>query len=515
MGSLTTTASAVIRSTLDNNNKVIPAFLLLERSRCAVLTNSVGGTNSLGIQILAIPSADQPGTIHVDSTADHSTGGSEKCGGNAENSVAVYGTPLSSGKPSVFLHPAPVSGEDGLLYVVASPAARAAKSFTDGINVPPQPAEVVSRAPVDDEFEDSANPAITSLHARARSSLNEVISVDAPDDGWKRLNCDLDPFDPTATDPDRTKWYVQCDEYVAIRTTIDDAATALGQTPTTIVFSGDVKVDGGATLDFTTTAGDIAEVAVKGKINTDGSLRFGSRIERIYIGGATANNAASLAVGNNGDLRIRATGLATRDDTVDPPGVTTVCPLDPQPGSKAELVVFGDDGPNFTSAGSMAMCNTTVYLAGDLRDAPFAKRITTSGANCSSELPCPSIGNVADDGYFVVTGPGNPANEKFVDWTAPNETDLPPGTPRGLEDLLFWSESSQTSSVKSNANLVTQGIFVGPNMRVEFQSPARGDPRNAQFIARSLALLQGSLYMLPNPNDSTPIPAPGSFTIIR
>lgn len=519
---LTTSQSAVIRATIDPDQSVVPSFLILERSRCGALTNSASGSGSFGIQVRGIPSSDQPGTIHVDSTADLASG-SDKCSGNAANSVAVYGTTLSSGDPSIFLHPAPMSGELGLLYAVAGndgscgmgsdATCPAAKSVPDGINLAPQTAGVISRAPLDEEFnEPTANPAITDLHARARTALDTTVTSDTIGDGWRRLDCALDPLD--ATDTDITNWYVRCDTYGGGSAPIDNRATAFGVTPGRIVFDGGLNVPGGSTLSFSTTvAGDIAEVSVKRKVSAEGSLQFGTGIQRIYIGGADTASTASaspIAVGNNGDIRIRTNSLATFNSVTNE--VDTVCPTGAEPG-QAEFVVFGDDAA-FTSSGALAMCNTTVYLAGNFRSLPYTKQIKTYGGDCTAELPCPKlVSNAADAGYFVLQGPGS--SDKYVDWTAPNTTSGPPPSPRGLEDLLFWSESSGKSEVKSGAEVLTQGVFVGPSMNVEFRSPALGSPRNAQFIARRLDLKQGTLNMQPSPNDSTPIFIPGSFTIIR
>lgn len=497
VGSLTTSASAVVRSTLDSNNTIIPAFLVLERFKCDALSNSANGADSYGIQILGIPSTDQPGTIHVDSAANSG------CGGGAANSVAVYGTPLSSGDPSIFLHPAPVSGDPGTLYVVAT--TNPAKSVPDGINTSPQPGDVVSRAPLNEEFASLANPAVQGVHGGARTALATDITSDVVGDGWKRLGCSLEELAPLDTDDE--KWYVRCDSYSAVVGQVEATATLLGATPERIVFDGDVAVATGEVLDFATTiAGDTAEVTIKGKLSVAGAIKFGPLVENVYVGGGetykAGKNESSVSI--SGSLQIRSTSLPT---IADDGTVSTVCPTAPQVG-RAEFAVFGDDGPNLDVSGNLAMCNTMVYLGGATSGHPFAPQSTTSGGGCSVELPCPKVGsNVATAGYFELTG--------LVDWTAPHATAGTPPSPRGIEDLLFWSESDATADVKAGAKVVTQGIFVGPNLNVEFRSPALGEPRNAQFIARRLELLQGTLYMLPNPNDSTPIPAPGSFAIIR
>ncbi|MCO8126335.1 pilus assembly protein TadG-related protein [Acidimicrobiia bacterium EGI L10123] len=499
VGSLTTSANAVIRSTLDNDNKIIPAFLILERSDCDALGTSANGADVGGIQILGIPSTDQPGTIHVDTTANSG------CNGNAANSVAVYGKPLSSGGPSIHLHPSPSTGVEGLLYVVAT--SNAAKEVPGGVNATPQPGDVVSRVPVDEEFNSTANPAVTDLHSRARAAASITVSSDTVGDGWKRLDCDLNAFDDA--DTDAANWYIRCDTYDDTTGRIDDVASVLG-TPNRIVFDGDVKVPNGQSLSFTTAAiGDVAEVTIRGKLSVAGGIDFGTRVERIYVGGIdgydnSMKNSSSFTVANTGSVRIRSNSLPT---LAVGGSVNTVCPTGAQSGW-AELAIFGDDGPNLDSAGNMAMCNTMVYTAGDTLSSGYQVQQTINGGNCSTDEPCPKkTGNIADAGRLEFNG--------VVDWTAPNTTSGVPPSPRGLEDLLFWSEGSGTTDLKAGAKVVTQGIFFGPSMNVEFRSPAVSSPRNAQFIARRLRQNQGTLYMLPNPNDSTPIPAPGSFSIIR
>jgi hypothetical protein len=103
----------------------------------------------------------------------------------------------------------------------------------------------------------------------------------------------------------------------------------------------------------------------------------------------------------------------------------------------------------------------------------------------------------------------------YVEWTAPNQLSTVADAANPFEDLAYWSESSDLSEIKSGGVMRTAGIFFSPNASVAFRSPAIGSPRNAQFVARTLQLLQGTLTMQPVSSDAVRVPLPGGYGLIR
>ena len=86
----------------------------------------------------------------------------------------------------------------------------------------------------------------------------------------------------------------------------------------------------------------------------------------------------------------------------------------------------------------------------------------------------------------------------------------------GLEDLALWTETWSTTEMKSGAAVLrAKGVFFLPNSRAEMRAPAAAIPQDAQFIARTLRLLQGSLRMQPTPANAVRIPVLTGLGLVR
>ena len=186
--SIHSSASAVVRGTIEPGGEAVPAFLILERYKCGALGNSVGGASE-GIVVEA--DGDQAGYIHVDSDATGAV--PTYCSNSTTNAggVTTYASPLPSGDPSLTVESA---GDSlGVLSIVAT-GSRAA--YGGGFNVTPtEGADVISRSPVDEVFEDSAgdNSALVPLHAASYSDVSSTANLGLDSPSWVELGCDLAP----------------------------------------------------------------------------------------------------------------------------------------------------------------------------------------------------------------------------------------------------------------------------------------------------------------------------------
>lgn len=461
---LTTQVQAVVRSGPEDPGGEVapPAFLLLERTDCGVLGNSAGGAGNEGIVVEA--NGVLPGVIHVDSNA------TTNCSGTTQSAYAIYGSPLSSGQPSIKAHagatqPDGSPGRSGIIESLATNG-KGGATFPGGLSTAPTTAsQIVSRRPIDARYNGSASPAITDLHAAASAAVR---STGTPV-GFATMGCN----DPV---PVATKVFVNCASFNATR-------VFLGVTHVT--FSGEVSLKMSNVASFPTAT----DIVVRGRLDIPQGRLSAPVVTRFYVGGGVAvSNGSGLAV--NAPNEFGCVGRTA-----------------PAWTNTARLAIFGGD-PALDLAGSAAFCQTTVYLGGPSSLAAYTVQQTTSGGTCSTTLPCAKdSGNVATGARFAVSG--------TVKWTAPNQYTATTPPTQGLEDLGYWTEGAGLSEVRSGGTLETSGVFVAPNGRLEMRSPATGSPRDAQFVARSLFLFQGTLRMRPSPNDSFNLRIPGAVVLIR
>lgn len=497
--------SAVVKGALEDGGRIVPAFLILERYKCGALGNSVGG-DSLGIFVQA--SATQSGRIHVDSDASGAIPTDCANSTTSAGGVTTWATPLPSGGTSLTLE-ALNAANPGILSIVASPPRDAGGG---GINVDPTQGVVVSRSPVDDVFNDSDNPAIDAMHAAAHPWVASTINLGTTDtaltsaEDWLELDCDLAPTIADIVDVAEENWFVNCPGgYTPASATAITSPTGHADlvAPTRIVFSDSVNVPNGAELN----AAGVELLVVRDQFSSSGDTVLPD-VEHFYV-----RDGVSVS----GSLRVGTSGLPAPDGD----GVDTVCDSESPHDESIEMVVFFDStipsARAMTISGDAALCETTVYLAGPSSRSAFQEQwdTTTSAYGCEPDYPCPASVTVVSNARWRISG--------LVEWTAPNRYydgapdpwANPAPTARGREDLMFWSEAERVSEVASGGTLVSTGVFVGPNMRVEMRSPADAEPANAQFIARQLFLFQGTLNMLPQPNDTIDVPEPGSYSLIR
>jgi hypothetical protein len=459
-----------------------PAFLMLERVACSVLWESTGSqTNppSRGLRVLYSPAQGstpaQPGIIHVDS---HGTGsGCDKNGSCTSKANWVVNSSDSS-FPKIVAEDAP-DGTKGIVAIKAmdpavNGAAACAVPPAFGVSPAPTTARIVSRKPVDDKYNTSPTT-ITQLHTDAYSAVN-LTAATAPAAGYTVVNTCGNGIS-AALMATIGKVFVNCAGTFSPQ---GSSSTVNFSAATEIVFPGQVSLDGGDAL-------------------------FLPVATRVYIGGSSSDS--SLTVANNAILGINSVTFA--DDAT---ATTNAC--DGRTGER-RLVVFGgiSGKPALSLSGRTALCATMVYLAGPKTQSAYALHALTGGsphASCTVSLPCPATTGPAG-AYFTVSGSG-----ATVRWVAPNQTAAQPAPgSQGVEDLALWTESSGLTEVKSNGELIANGVFFLPNASMEVRAPSLPTPRDAQFIARTLGLLQGFFQMQPTPGNVVQVPELGGIGLVR
>ena len=448
-----THASAVVRGGTVAGQDKVPAFLILARTQCRVLTNSAGGAGNLGI-IVGAPTADQGGSIRTDTDTS-------QCGGNSTD-YGIFGDPLSGGGTSITVEDA-ANGALGAIesYAVTVGSGRAAAQYPGGISHPATASGITSRQPVDDRYNPSTRPAVSQLHDQARSRVMWSAAT-AIANGYTVLGCG----DVTGTWVD-TRVFVDCGSWSPDDVRLPNA--------TDVVANGQIGVANNKLLHLPV----VERFYVRGCPGCTGGNFFG-----VSVAGELYVNTGAEPIGGASCANREGPGAG---------GANT---------NTTRLVIFGSP---FEISGQAYLCQTTVYLAAD-RASYTRESDELSLPNCTATKPCP-VSTGAPGSYINVFG--------FADWQAPNQTSVAPSATQPLEDLALWTETSDVTEVKSGGVMLTTGVFFAPNARMEFRSPASGLPRNAQMIVASFQLLQGTLRLAPAPSDAVSVESSGELGLIR
>jgi hypothetical protein len=473
----TVTAEATARGTVEVDPHATPAFLILERTACNALTNSVGGS-SQGIIVRAPVGGDDdmPGLLHIDSSATGSN-----CSGS---SYALMAGSLPDGTPSVKVYDAP-DGSPGLITIYAlrsGNAARAFHQYPQGISHEPTAGRGWARGPMDDNYNPPGAPAISELHTTARQA---VMATGSPGPDFTTVST----CSGTVSNP-ATKIYVDCASIGGIV----DFPNA-----TEVVFRGSVSIGNNQSL----TLPAATRVVVRGQLAAPQGAIVMRAVQRLYVrNGIDTSPSGTLAI--NSTRPDKRLGEENEADCVG--GLS----------NEVRVAIFG--GTNSSKAlslgGNAALCATAVYIAGPTTQTAYQRHSTISGGNCSPTLPCPASTTVHL--HSTVNLAGHPSQQRRVIWFAPNNVNGPvePGQ-QGVEDLALWMETSDTFSVGNNAVLEGSGVFFAPNAHTNMASPTSATPRAAQFITRTLNLSQGTLELRPVATDSIQIPMAGGYGLIR
>lgn len=467
-----TAIRTVGRVEISSSNEGVPAFLMLERTRCTVLSHSVGDGGGQGI-IVEAASSTEPGIIHLDSS------GSQDCTNNEnEGGYTVYGTTIS-GVAGIQVRSAgtPSDPIPGILSLRALSAGNTSNAWStpSGVTPPGSPGGLVSRKPVDDRYNPSTGRTISDILSTARSDA----SLSAAPVGYTLVST-CNNHDPTPEQQAATHVFIDCPG---------------GYSPNDAAFT------------------NAQEIIVNGPVHVANNKRLHfPAAERIVIGGT---GTRGLEVSGGGILGVNSVTPFSADSDA---ATSEACTG--REGSAwtntTRMVVFGGSGSGageggLNVGGRAALCQTFVLLAGPKTSTytiPQQVDDGTGDATCLPETPCPTDASAATDAALIVSG--------FLRWSAPNQrTTAPVEGAVGIEDLSLWAETSKKSEVKSGGVLEARGVHFLPNSRLEMRSPAIAEPQDAQFIARSLKLFAGTLRMKPTPANNVQIDILTGLSLVR
>jgi hypothetical protein len=444
-----------------------PAMLLLNQTACPVLDAGSASGGSF-IHVLGAVSSDnlfsQPGTIHSDSGATASCGGSNKNVflGTGSDGIVAYAAPqktnhalADSTKPGLITALATYNGQpssyvyDSLNNVYGSTALT-----TGGTKSAVTGRSLITRKPVDDQYHPGGVGVVTAI-----SNANSVFANAATT--YTKFPASVNACKPTQAE-----------------------INALSLTSTSNLYIDCAGKFVGDNAGLTISAG---RVYFKGWVNPSASVQM-PNADHVYIENSGGNtDAISLGTGATFQMNNKSANLSG-----------AIC-ANGQSTSKAELFVkTGDFKQSGTS--TLQMCRTSVFLMGGSTTGCIPS--SSSGVN-PAVSPCPGINGGLGTGQFTQTG-GN------IDWTAPDQYDATmdangntlatlntPGQgwtdANGPEDLALWSESGTNSSNTFNMNgggvFHVRGVFMVPNANpFKISGGAAMNLTNAQFIASSIQL---------------------------
>ncbi len=460
-----------------------PALLLLERTRCSVLTVGSGGSPSR-IRVYGGPLISA--TIHADSSATGSDCGSGPnqalFQGKQTHGIVAYGA--ATGETGLITS---VASQNGVSpgIVADSPAnvygTTALTEMLSGTTTPVTGRIRVTRRPVDQRY-------LAGMQTAARSAYSQWMLNPAAPAGYTRFGC------PSAAN-------------MLTMSTMSAANAVYIDCPTSA----------GITLNGTIGAGT---VFFHGFIK-NGNLRM-PNATRVYVDNTDNSgnriNSSAITLGTNDGFCVRSTQCGNVPPVVCSPTPTVVA-------SQAQLLVRRGSIDS-TGTGMLRLCNTTLLMGGGQlgngsATSPGACLPLTVGT-APTTSPCSGSSPVGGDGYLSLSG--------LTDWTAPNRY----GDMRALgmtrsqqeaawtsgEDLAVWGESHGSgSSYKAAGGGSTRvlGVFMLPNANpLTISGGGVQDLRDAQFITTSFAVDGGAtLLMRVDQTSAVALPQLGPFLLVR
>lgn len=474
-----TSARTVGRVEITNNPTSVPAFLMLERRSCGVLSHSVGTGGGEGI-IVQPASTTEGGVIHLDSS------GVDGCSGTSENNFTLYGTTIGS-NPGIIAQSVTTGTTTypGIISLRAIEVGNTAHAYGTPTGVSPTPVagKVISRAAADRKYNppSPSTSTISDLHADAQPKANwtaaPVTAPPAP--AWRTITT-CSGHTETVT---QSLVFVNCPS---------------GYSPSNVTFA------------------NATEIVINGPVHvSNGSQLYMPAAQNIVIGGT---GSRGLEVSNGGRIGVNSVSAFPNDDA----GVVSACAGRNDKATDGwtnttRLTIFGGGSSGagagaLNVAGRAAMCQTFAYLAGPKTRPTYVKQSIEDGTydvTCVPETPCPKTsGNPIANAHFDISG--------RVFWSAPNQMNVQPDDgDAGVEDLALWTETASLSEVKAGGFVQAKGVLFLPNGRAEMRSPATAEPQDAQFIARSLKLFQGTLKMRPTAANAVRVPILASVQLVR
>lgn len=448
------TATTVVRGVVGYSDVRVPALHSLRRFGCGAI--SVSGQGRIVVEAF---DDDHPGVIGADSVGN--TAGESACTANTNASGYVVFAQQWSGQPGIEARSTPK--EPGVVGLVATKlgSTRDVCCLPTGVSPGSAGSPIISRNPMDWTYNAPARPAIDDLRSAAISATTSPLD-EMRSDGW------------TVFPHDDATWSCQPNSnlVVSAEALVVDCPVLAPKSQAVITLTG-------------------SEIAIRGRLSTgtQSSVRM-PRASRVYIAGSSAasgvDNSGTFSVNDGAAVGAEPRSCSTRAGDSDRPST--------------QIVVLAGGFTTSTSSRTN-LCEALLYMAET--DSPQQR---TEGDTCAVDLPCPIVNS--DRGSVVMRG--------SFDWLASNVVDDPPGALQPFEDLALWTESSLDSEISGLGTASTSGVFFLPNAHIAFAGQASQNVAlNAQFFSESLDMSgQGTLRLMPNPNDVVPIPV-ANFYLIR
>lgn len=434
--------------------RAVVALLLLERNDCDSLT--FNGTNA-AIEVMGF--GTHPGIIHSDSI-----GNGDDCNHQILNGAAVTtgGTPPYAG-PSILADSAdtgspPIPGQVSVSALAGLPGAVPSRAAT------PCPSTVKGS---------SLDPAI-SYTCVTGSSRKGRINVDVLyRSRMKALQADAAAKTALSSAPAGYTSYNNCNA-VPATVTAQKVWINCNQFNNAVTFSSTVK-----------------EIIFTGSISGSQNMTF-VEPDFIYVGNGLSRSGGTLNVNTGSSTNCTDRFSADR--------------------SKTTNLVVARNAFSTSGGANLHLCGTMV-LMGDSTG-------STAGAPAIPSTDGVDPYNNSFDGIISLSGGG------ALDWTAPNATSTPMEWNKtasqtyldDFEDLAFWTEASDSSSLSGGGTNNMVGVFFLPNAD-PFGITGNGGQvilSNAQFIVRKLTMGgNGMLKMRPNPDDAISVPYFSNFALVR
>lgn len=431
-----------------------PIALLLLESNDCAALDINGSSTTLRV----LGTGVAPGMAHADSYGN-------KNGGNCSSKEVLTGL-HSNG---IVAERAPMAPPDppgsprapGVISTAAAsgPPGNAAKAYDSLANVVAQDGAPTGHAPVGRIPVDySYRVAVAALEAEAEARF-EWSDITAIANGFHVAGCN-----PNAADLANAKLFIRCANF--------SNETTFPANVTEVVFT---HLVGG-------TSGKISMGAHK-------TLKFVSPTKVYVYGDSSGGTPQGLSLGSNSTLsaNLGPTSTSCTSRTATSPTATT-------------KFVVGHGQLNMTGGGTLQLCSTTLLMA-------------------DGSIPTVNGTPPDNNNYKGQLSMGGGAN---IDWTAPNTNPTNQPTPAQLyyflEDLAFWTETSDQSNVNgSGSGMVLSGVFFAPNANPFAINAGSGSiVADAQFIVRYLSLSGGGqLSMRANPANVVLIPYVTGYRLVR
>jgi hypothetical protein len=434
--------------------RAVVALLLLERNDCDSLT--FNGTNA-AVEVMGF--GTHPGIIHSDSI-----GNGDDCNHQILNGAAVTtgGTPPYNG-PAILADSAETGSPPATGQVSVS-------ALAGLIGAVPSRAATPCPSTVKGASNDPAIPYTCVTGSSRKGRINVDVLYRSR---MKTLQADAAAKTALSSAPAGYTSYNNCNA-VPATVTAQKVWINCNQFNNAVTFSSTVK-----------------EIIFTGSISGSQGMTF-VEPDFIYVGNGLSRTGGTLNVNTGSSTNCTDRFAADR--------------------SKTTKLVVANNAFSTSGGANLHLCGTMVLL-GD-----------STGAS-TNQPAIPSTDGVdpydnAYDGIISLSGGGS------LDWTAPNASSTPMEWNKtasqpyldDFEDLAFWTEASDSSSLSGGGTNNMVGVFFLPNAN-PFNITGNGGQvieSNAQFIVRKLKMGgNGVLKMRPNPDDAISVPYFSNFALVR